>query len=83
MGSNDFVYLNRGTLDGLDVGSPLEVYRPSYPADEVVRREKVDVPDRVVAQLLVVRANNEASVAVVTGTDGELQLGDRFRGANE
>jgi hypothetical protein len=83
MGSNDFVFLNRGTLDGLDVGSPLEVYRPGYPADEVVRREKVDVPDRVVAQLLVVRANNEASVAVVTDTDGELHLGDRFRGADE
>jgi len=48
-----------------------------------VRREKVDVPDRVVAQLLVVRANTEASVALVTHTDGELHLGDRFRGADE
>jgi hypothetical protein len=83
MGFNDFVYLNRGTLDGLDVGSPLDVYRPGYPADEVVRREKVDVPDRVVAQILVVRANTEASVAVVTHSDGELHLGDRFRGARQ
>jgi hypothetical protein len=83
MGYNDFVYLNRGTLDGLDVGSPLDVYRPGYPAEEVVRREKVDVPDRVVAQLLVVRANTEASVALVTHADGELHLGDRFRGAGE
>jgi hypothetical protein len=83
MGFNDFVYLNRGTLDGLDVGSPLDVYRPGYPADEVVRREKVDIPDRVVAQILVVRANSEASVALVTHSDGELHLGDRFRGAEE
>ena len=27
LGFQDFVYLNRGTLDGLQVGSPLEVYR--------------------------------------------------------
>ena len=32
LGFSDFVYLNRGTLDGLEVGSPLVVYRPGYPA---------------------------------------------------
>jgi hypothetical protein len=81
MGYNDYVYLNRGTDDGLQVGSPLEVYRIGYPVRDSSRHESVQVPDRVVAQLLVVRADEEASVALVTFAKTELNMGDRFRGA--
>jgi len=81
MGFGDYVYLNRGALDGLEVGSPLEVYRAGGPAREDARDEYVDVPDRVVASMLVVRAADESAVAVVTHSQGELVLGDRFRGA--
>ncbi len=81
MGSQDFVYLNRGSDDGLAVGSPLEVYRAGYEADEVARAERVRVADRVVAQLLVLRAQPSSAVAVVRHTQEELALGDRFRGS--
>lgn len=81
MGFNDFVYLNRGSLDGLEVGSPLEVYRLGFTASETSRNnERVAVPDRRVARMVVVRADSRASVAVVTTTDTELEIGDRFRG---
>jgi hypothetical protein len=83
MGQQDFVYLNRGTLDGIEVGSPLEVYRPGYPAKEPTRDEKVAVPDRVVAKLLVVRASEQTCVAMVTSTQTELALGDHFRGETQ
>jgi hypothetical protein len=81
MGSIDYVYLNRGELDGLEIGSPLEVYRIGWVANEPARRTKVEVPDRVIAKLLVVRAQSETAVAVVTHTETELELGDRFRGS--
>ncbi len=77
----DYVYLNRGTLDGLEVGSPLEVYRRSHLEKEVARGAMVRLPGRVVAQLLVVKAEPETAVATVTHTDTELELGDLFRGA--
>jgi nucleoid-associated protein YgaU len=80
MGFNDFVYLNRGTLDGLEVGSPLEVYRPGRMASESTRNERVQVPDVVVADMLVVRVEAESSVALVMRSNTELALGDRFRG---
>jgi len=83
MATADFVYLNRGALDGLEVGSPLEVYRESFLANETTRDERVRVPERVVAQLLVVKAEPMTSVAFVTHTDEELELGDRFRGAQQ
>jgi hypothetical protein len=83
MGTADYVYLNRGELDGLQVGSPLEVYRTGWRAPEPARGTRVDVPDRVIAQLLVVRARRQSAVALVRHTETELELGDRFRGAVE
>jgi len=83
MGTLDYVYLNRGTVDGLGVGSALEVYRKGFPAHDSVRDTQVRVSDRVVADLLVVRAEAEASVALVRRTDEELALGDFFRGGAE
>ena len=82
MGSKDYVYLNRGTRDGVEVGSPLEVYREGYRSRERTRGESVRVPDRVVAELLVVRAQPATSVAVVKSTAEELAVGDNFRGAS-
>ncbi len=82
MAMSDFVYLNRGTLDGVEVGSPLEVYRPAYVAAETARDTRVEVPDRVIAQLLVVKSEPNSSVAFVTHTEDELELGDRVRGAS-
>jgi hypothetical protein len=81
IGYNDFVYLNRGSIDGLEVGSPLDVYRPGYAAKEVVRNERVMVPDSVVGRLVVVRTQDESAVAWVMRSNTELSLGDRFRGA--
>jgi nucleoid-associated protein YgaU len=83
MGPTDFVYLNRGELDGLEVGSPLEVYRGGWNAPEPARATHVDVPDHVIADLLVVRARPQSAVALVRRSETELQLGDHFRGAGE
>jgi hypothetical protein len=80
MGSTDLVYLDRGAVDGLEVGSPLEVYRPMGEAVDAARDETVAVPDHVVAKLLVVEAREATAAAVVTHTTMELNRGDRFRG---
>jgi hypothetical protein len=83
MGTIDYVYLNRGELDGLAVGSPLEVYRRGWTTRETTRDTNVAVPDRVIANLLVVRAEPETAVAMVTHTEAELELGDHFRGSGK
>jgi hypothetical protein len=83
MAGVDYVYLNRGTLDGVEAGSPLEVYRPGRVAEERARHTHVKVPDRVIAELLVVKAEANSSVAFVSHAATELALGDRFRGVEE
>jgi nucleoid-associated protein YgaU len=80
MGDTDIVFLNRGTDHGLAAGHELEVYRPGRLRLEAVRNGKVQLPDHVVAHLLVVSAQPETAVAVVTGAKLELVRGDRFRG---
>ena len=84
MAQIDVVYLDRGTKDGLAVGSPLEIYRPlgdhGSAVDDAQHKER-RIPDHVVAKLLVVDVYDDTAVAVVTHTTEELNRGDHFRGA--
>jgi hypothetical protein len=82
MAKDDVVFLDRGTAHGLEVGSPLEVYRPIGTGVDAVRNEELALPDDVVAKLLVVRAGDATAVAVVTHTTVELARGDLFRGSD-
>ena len=80
IGHLDFVYLNRGSLDGLEAGSPLEVVRGGETVMEPVHGRRVEVPPRVVAELLVVDAQPETAVALVAKSETDLLVGDSFRG---
>ncbi len=80
IGPMDFVYLNRGSLDGLETGSPLEVVRGGDVVREEVRNTLVEGPKRVVAKLLVVDAQPDTAVALVAESETDLLVGDSFRG---
>jgi hypothetical protein len=81
MGGDDVVFLNRGALHGLAVGSALEVFRSGDQKTDAVQGDRL-TPDLVVAKLVVVSAQETTAVAVVTHSATELEHGDRFRGAN-
>jgi hypothetical protein len=82
MAQGDVVYLNRGTSQGLVVGSPVEVYESRGKAFDGVRKEDRTLADRVLAKAIVVDAYDDTAVAVVTHTSTELNRGFKFRGSD-
>ena len=85
MSQSEVVYLDRGTKDGLVVGSPVEIYRrlgDNGSAVDDVQKQERRIADHVVAKLLVVDVYDDTAVAVVTHTTEELNRGDHFRGSD-
>jgi hypothetical protein len=73
-GREDLVYLDRGTRQGLDVGSRLAVYREGdglsgYPKDR-------DLPPDVLGEAVVIRASDEGSTALLTRSKAPIHVGD-------
>jgi hypothetical protein len=75
----DVVFLNRGRDHGLEVGSPLEVYRSNGEAEDEETEVRKALPDTVVAQLVVISAEPTTAVAFVRHTHEQLEAGDAFR----
>jgi len=77
--SGEYVYLNRGALHGVEVGSELEVYESGEILQERTRNVDVQTPDFVVARIVVVRVEPESSVGYVIGAERALVAGDTVR----
>lgn len=74
-----YVYLNRGELDGLEVGSELEVFERGRIHNDVPRDVDVQTPDHRVATLVVVKVDSQTAVAFVLNSGRELEIGDTVR----
>ncbi len=82
MSQGDVVYLNRGSRQGLELGSPIEVYDPMGKERDTVRDEVRELPDTVIGKGIVVDLYDDTAVAVVTHATVELMRGYRFRGSD-
>jgi hypothetical protein len=79
MADGGYVYLNRGELDGLEIGSELEVYDRGRIYNDVPRDVDVQTPDHKVATLVVVSMEPQTAVAFVLNAKRELEIGDAVR----
>lgn len=79
MGDGEWVYLDRGSLHGVEQGTEIEVYIPGEFTKDKARREKVLTPDDVVAQMIVVDTQPDSSVAYIVHAERELRVGDKVR----
>ncbi len=77
----DVVYLNRGEEHGVQVGQRLEVFRSLTSVVDRETRQKRQLPDQPLADLLVVKIGPRTSVALVTHAVSDLSWGDHFRRA--
>ncbi|MFO0691450.1 MAG: LysM peptidoglycan-binding domain-containing protein [Myxococcota bacterium] len=79
MADGGYVYLNRGELDGLEVGSELEVVGRGGIRHDVSRAIDVQTPDTKVGTLVVVSVEPSTAVAFVLNAARELEVGDTVR----
>lgn len=81
MATSDYVFVDVGAVQGVEIGTDLEVYDPGYRVEDTSRDQYVMTPDRVIADLVVVTVQEESAVAFVAHTRRALAVGDSVRGA--
>lgn len=81
MGTTDYVFVDVGAMQGVEIGTDLEVYDSGTLEYDGVKDEKMMTPDRVIADLVVITVQEETAVAYIAHTRRELAIGDSVRGA--
>ena len=81
MGTTDYVFVDIGATQGVEIGTDLEVYDSGTLEYEGVKDQKMMTPDRVIADLVVITVQEETAVAFVAHTRREIAIGDSVRGA--
>jgi nucleoid-associated protein YgaU len=80
VGAESIVTLNRGSKDGLEVGTVLSISRagPTVLDRTVANKEFVKLPDERIGQMFVFRVFEDISYALVMTASGPIKVGDRF-----
>ncbi len=73
------MYLDRGSKDGLEVGTILEVYKDRDPVDDPYSNKKIELPQRSIANLLVIRVYKKTATVFILSSSEEVYIGDKFR----
>lgn len=80
MGTFETVFLNRGTRDGLDVGTALYVVTRKDGNSGIQSRDDKRLPERVRGRVVVVRADETSATAVIVDAAEELTVGSMVVG---
>ncbi|SNS16380.1 LysM domain-containing protein [Noviherbaspirillum humi] len=79
-GQNQIVTINRGSADGIDAGTVLDLYRlGTIVPDRTDRRQPVKLPDQQYGSLFVFRTFDRISYALVMQVTDSVQVGDPAR----
>ncbi len=83
IGQYQMIILNRGTEDGLEAGSVLSVWQAGgskrYSGNHSLFGEKVNMPDVEGGHVMIVKAYEDISYALVMEAQLEMQVGDRVK----
>ena len=84
VGAGTIVALNRGSKDGLEIGSVLAVLRNGKTIVDRTQsdHESVKLPDEGVGHVFVFRLFDHMSYALLVGASGPIQVGDRIAEPN-
>ncbi len=78
IGEGQIVYIDRGTSDGITEGNIFTVYRPAKKFKEAITGEEGELPVEIIGKLVVVKARENVSTALVTKSKKEIGKGDHI-----
>lgn len=79
LGDDDVVYIDLGTKNGVVPGNLFLAYRPSTSVSDPQTGRTLDLPEEILAKLVVINAQEEVSTALITKSRKELKLGDNIK----
>jgi len=81
-GENQVIGINRGLGDGLKTGSVLSVYRPGRRVMDQTKEHMTMLPNEYIADIMVLKAQRDASLCLVTNSTSAIHIGDMVRNPN-
>jgi len=78
IGEGQIVYIDKGISDGITEGNIFTIYRPGKRLKEAISGEVVEAPVEIIGKLVVVKARENVSTALVTKSKKEITKGDHI-----
>jgi hypothetical protein len=75
--SNEFVFIDRGSQDGVVVGALFKIYQMGHYLEEILKDEKIRFPLNKVGEAVVVSVQKETSTALITLSSQAIYIGDQ------
>jgi hypothetical protein len=73
--SNQVIFIDRGTQDGVIVGDRFSIYRIGYFPKEILEREKESLPLFKVGEAVAITVQEEVTTALVTSSSSFINVG--------
>lgn len=77
-GEGQIVYIDKGISDGIREGNIFTVYRPAKKFKEEISGEEVESPIEIIGKLVVIKARENVSTALITKSKKEITTGDHI-----
>ena len=78
-GQNQVIGISLGIKDGMKAGTVLSVYRKGGSIEDKVTGEEVQLPDENIGDVMVLVAQQKASLALLTRSSSAVNIGDAVR----
>jgi hypothetical protein len=77
-GEGQLVYIDKGISDGITEGNIFTIYRPARKLKDRISGEEIESPIEIIGKLVVVKARENVSTALITKSKKEITTGDHI-----
>lgn len=72
----EYIFIDRGSQDGLIVGSTFKIYRTGQLSDKILKAKDSEMPKYKIGEAVVISVQKESSTAIITSSSHEINPGD-------